>query len=264
MWGAVSMHASIILMTPIASVFEWNIYGILMAVFLFHNEEPLMPLSEVSPVLLSFLAVVLLLLPIVGQFFPTLYPYLLSYRVYAGNWQWGWWVVKKDAVPKLKRLKTFHGTPMVGESAVDFMREPRYEEHLDYLLTNTMCHFPVYRMVPSVAEWLMKRCGWTADDFHGMIHLPFENYVVGYGCGGWGTYRENFRAAVQEVCNFGPDEFFCLQIESLGLCQRDVAWRVVDISDGREVLKGSSPFSEMEKLSDHTSFQAEMLEAKQR
>ncbi len=99
-------------------------------------------LATSAPLLLLFLAVVLVLLPIYGQLRPREVPFLAAFRPYAGtgraksgpwrsrcssrllepsytragNWRFTWHVVARGARHKLGRLRTLEGVE-VGESA---------------------------------------------------------------------------------------------------------------------------------------------------
>merc|ERR1711972_1229437 len=102
--GMIVYHALIWATMPTASVFEWQYYAQFMTYFLYGCNTFAMP---TSPLLVTFLVLVLVVLPIIGQLEPTLVPFLMAYRQYAGNWRAGWWMIRKSAVPKLARIKTW-------------------------------------------------------------------------------------------------------------------------------------------------------------
>jgi len=166
-WGVrfvLLFHSYIISQTPIASVFEWNIYSMLMTYYLFGGEAPLEWPKRVSPILRSFLLTAILIVPTIGQLCPSRVPFLMAYRPYAGNWRAMWFVMSKAAVSKLRRLKTF-ASPLPGENAMALVgSEPRYEEHFDYIANASGMCFPGYRPLPSIVEALMEKEGWGADD----------------------------------------------------------------------------------------------------
>ena len=43
--------------------------------------------------------------PLVGQLYPKLVPFLIAYRPYAGNWRFSWHIVDNKATHKLRKLK---------------------------------------------------------------------------------------------------------------------------------------------------------------
>merc|ERR1712203_823781 len=75
-----------------------------MTYFLYRLHPIMLP---TSPPLLVFLTFVLVVLPVVGQLKPTLVPFLLAYRQYAGNWRMGTFLLRKSARPKFEKLKTY-------------------------------------------------------------------------------------------------------------------------------------------------------------
>mmetsp|Transcript_80148 Transcript_80148/g.226883 ORF Transcript_80148/g.226883 Transcript_80148/m.226883 type:complete len:557 (-) Transcript_80148:24-1694(-) len=258
-WGvrlALVFHSYILSMTPIASVFEWNIYSMLMANHLFAGEEAAVwPPPALAPTLKWFLVVALLLVPLLGQLRPSWVPFLMAYRPYAGNWRAMWCVLADEAVPKLRRLRTF-GSPLLGERGRPLLgAEPRFEEHLDYFCNALLMFFPNYRALPSIIEAVERRRGWAAGTARVLAQVPLENYITGWSLWiGWGVFRDIFRATVQEVCGFAVGECFFVFFEPMGLFGRVVRWRVVDVSSGEVVMSGQNAYSELEGLSDPLGF----------
>eukprot|EP00931_Biecheleriopsis_adriatica_P091359 TRINITY_DN65246_c0_g1_i1.p1 TRINITY_DN65246_c0_g1~~TRINITY_DN65246_c0_g1_i1.p1 ORF type:complete len:572 (-),score=72.42 TRINITY_DN65246_c0_g1_i1:115-1800(-) len=244
-------HCFIISQTPFASVFEWNIYSILMGWYLYGNG---LHVTKLSPALVVFLLTALVAVPVYGQLYPEKVPFLMAYRPYAGNWRFMWCVVAKSAVPRLKRLRTF-GSPLVGERAMALLgKEPRYQEHIEYVMNGTMMIFPSYRPLPAVVDALNSRHGRKIDDVHVLPHVPFENYVLGWSLGiGWSLNRDIFRSSMQQVCSFEPGDCFFVQFEPMGIAHREVRWRAVDVSSGEVVLRGRHDYSELESLQDPVS-----------
>ena len=64
------------------------------------------PDDGVHPALAAGLALVLLVVPLVGQLCPSRVPFLYAYRPYAGNWFFAWHIVSKNGQPKLRSLRT--------------------------------------------------------------------------------------------------------------------------------------------------------------
>lgn len=251
LFAMTGFHFFIISQTPIASVFEWNIYSILMGWYLFGYGKGV-KVGEISYRLIAFLVCALVVVPVYGQLCPEKVPFLMAYRPYAGNWRWMWCLITKSALPRLHRLRTFDDTPLPGRKAIPlFGSEPRYEEHIDYVSTASLMLFPSYRALPGIVDNLNDRYGRKIDDVHVIPHVPFENYVVGWSLGiGWGMFRESFRASMQSVCAFDAGECIFIQFEPLGLMRRDVHWRAVDVSTGEILMSGHNQYSELEQLQD--------------
>jgi len=128
---ATCFHLYILSMTPFASVMEWNCSCIFYVHALFNTEGSfpfgggilaaptgfagytltgfLDTLAAMDPRLLFFLTVVLVSVPLVGNIFPKLVPFLVAFRPYAGNWRFTWHIVDDKAKHKLRKLKVLEG-----------------------------------------------------------------------------------------------------------------------------------------------------------
>lgn len=248
-------HCYIISQTPFASVFEWNIYSILMGWYLFREG---VQVPKLSPALVGFLCSFLVALPVYGQLYPDKVPFLMAYRPYAGNWRFMWCVLAKSAVSRFKRLKTID-SPLASDRIMALAGDEHgYKEHIEYMMNNAMLIFPNYRALPGIVDELNTRNGRTIDDVHVTPHVPFENYVLGWSLGiGWSVYRDSFRAAVQQVCGFQAGDCYFVQFEPMGLMDRTMHWRAIDVSSGEIVLKGHNHYSELEALEDPMSLKIE-------
>lgn len=135
----ISFHFYIFCMVPFASVMEWNVFCVLSAIYHFGLNTVTLP-PALSPLLAVrsphhhqlpqscrkapasvtrthslttcaaatrqvFLVVVAGVVPLVGQLYPKLVPFLIAYRPYAGNWRFSWHVVDNKATHKLRKLK---------------------------------------------------------------------------------------------------------------------------------------------------------------
>lgn len=113
-FGMISYHCFIGACMPFASVFEWNYYCMILSYFMFVEHEFTFPSS---PALQAFLLLVLVIIPVIGQLYPCLVPFLLAYRPYMGNWRFGWYVCHKKAISKHDKLRTTENA-FVGHNGV--------------------------------------------------------------------------------------------------------------------------------------------------
>ncbi|MGI9432946.1 MAG: DUF3556 domain-containing protein, partial [Myxococcota bacterium] len=108
----VGFHSFIALNNPNGMPIEWNLLMMYGGIFLFgfHPEAGLLALGA-APLLLAFLVFCLIVVPLVGNFFPARVSFLLSMRYYAGNWAYNIWLFRKDgSLEKLEKLKKSAGT----------------------------------------------------------------------------------------------------------------------------------------------------------
>merc|ERR1712048_1381219 len=111
--------------------------------------------------------------------------------------------------------------------------------------------FPNYRALPSIVDELASKQGWPIDDVHVIHHLAFECFATGWSLGyGWGVFRDSFRAAIQQICQFESGECFFVQFEPMGLHERTVQWRVIDVSDGTIKMQGNCKYGELAGVKD--------------
>jgi len=93
--GMVIFHIHITSTFPLAVPLEWNIFMIFGILFLFghYGDVPLSTLDD--PLLIVLLALIGVLTPILGNFFPEKFSFLPAMRYYAGNWATSQWLFRK-------------------------------------------------------------------------------------------------------------------------------------------------------------------------
>ncbi len=99
------LHGFIISNMPIAAVFEWNVLNIYAGIFLFYGYPEVSLFAIDFWPLAAYLLVAILILPLVGNFFPSRVSFLVAMRYYAGNWAWNAWLFRDDSYRKLDQLK---------------------------------------------------------------------------------------------------------------------------------------------------------------
>ncbi len=81
-----ALHAFITSNVPLGVPIEWNFMVVYGAFALFWSHPEVSPLAIHPGPLALFLAVMLVVVPLVGNFFPAKVSFLLAMRYYAGNW----------------------------------------------------------------------------------------------------------------------------------------------------------------------------------
>jgi len=252
---------------------EWNYFNMILTVFLFKTNEFAMPQSTA---LRAFLFVVSFAVPAFGQAYPTLVPFLTAYRPYMGNWRFTWYVVKKSAMPKHNKLKTY-ASPFVGhdgkwfysffgalgKQGVDMM------PYFDYLFHQYLLLVPAYRPLIPIIEKLLEDNGWHIDDIELSHSEPYQNQVFGWSLGtGWIAARECTREAYNDICGFEEKEMYMINFEPVsplsGLKflgdKPPFAWkmqyRCYDITKGPmdAQIHGAIPYQELEKTQPCTCY----------
>eukprot|EP01065_Artemidia_motanka_P018710 TRINITY_DN22048_c0_g1_i1.p1 TRINITY_DN22048_c0_g1~~TRINITY_DN22048_c0_g1_i1.p1 ORF type:complete len:567 (+),score=152.40 TRINITY_DN22048_c0_g1_i1:65-1765(+) len=248
-WTVV-FHTFIFSMFPFASVMEWNIFCMFASAYLFGMNEFAVP-AHLSPVLASFLCLVLIAIPVWGQFVcAERIPFLLAYRPYAGNWRFGFHIVKKTAAEKMRRLKTFE-SPFIVESARNLPGDSRlFAEQFDYFFGANLMIYPSYRLLVPAMEALLEKHGWSPDDVYFVFQESFLNSVLGWTLGvGWHV-NKTFFDSVQEICKFSEHEYHAFYCEPMTTFSRTIRWHVTDVgAKGHPVvMSGEALYSDLEKV----------------
>lgn len=225
-FGMIAYHSLIWCTLPTASVFEWQYYTIVMTYFLYRLHPVTLP---TSPLLVAFLAIVLVVFPLVGQLKPTLVPFLLAYRQYAGNWRMGSVLLRRSAKAKFDKLKTYesiyfweHAPPEMGG------------ERADFKFMAPFMVVPQFRGQFSIMEAFFQKTGTSIDDFWVSGTFMFTNAVMGWNLGGgWEINRECWRKALVEICALEPGDMYLLMAEPVEpLPPYNLAYRLMDMAKG--------------------------------
>ena len=269
---ACAFHAYIISMLPFASVCEWNVACVYMALFLFRGDNAFDATAcfGLDARLRAFLAVVLVVVPVYGQLRPREVPFLVAFRPYAGNWCFTWHVVDPAAAHKLDRLDVLDGSVRLDENArLLWSGNPHLCDQLEDLVTGLLTIFPHFRPVVPIVEELKDRSGWAADPLT-LNQEMFANHVFGFCLGtGFILKGQGYADALTEVCGFDEGdlaaseasaalrsfacrvgECYLVVCEPVGLLDHTAAWSVVDVADpsGAKIIDGAAPYAALEAV----------------
>jgi hypothetical protein len=220
-------HGFIALNNPSGVPIEWNILMIYGGVFLFgvHREVPIAALAS-APLLLAFLLFWLFAVPCFGNFFPSKCSFLLSMRYYAGNWAYNIWLVRRDALPKLNRLRKSAGTMREQLSAMG-LDAATVEMAMLVSLAHRFMHFegrPLLEALPRAVDRI--------DDYEWMDGEVFGGSIIGWNFGDGHLNGKHLLDAIQPQCGFEPGEARVLSVESSPLFRTTMDWKIYDAATG--------------------------------
>jgi hypothetical protein len=222
-----SFHGFIAINNPSGMPIEWNILMIYGGVFLFgvHREVPIAALTSM-PLLLAFLLFWLFAVPAFGNFFPSKVSFLLSMRYYAGNWAYNIWLVRKDALSKLDRLKKSAGTmrEQLGAMGLD---ADAVEMASMLSLAHRFMHFegrPLLEALPRAVD--------AIDDYEWIDGEVFGGSIIGWNFGDGHLNGKHLIDAIQPQCGFEPGEVRVVSVESSPLFDPTMEWKVWDAASG--------------------------------
>lgn len=220
------LHVFITSNVPMGVPIEWNFMMVYGAFFLFMKNAAVDVLSISSPLLFVFLVVMLLVVPIAGNFFPRWISFLMSMRYYAGNWAFSAWMFRGDSYRKLDRgLKK--SSPWVYDQVARF-----YDYPTSVGLIGKVFGFRSMHLHGRALPRLIPR---AVDNFGEYEHVDGEivaGMVLGWNFGDGHLHRDELLQAVQKQCAFEPGELRCIFVESQPLFGRTVHYRIVDAQSG--------------------------------
>jgi len=225
---ALLLHGYILSNLPIAAVFEWNVLNIYAAFFLFAG-YPEVRLFDVGSVPLSiYLFIALVVLPVVGNLFPSKVSFLVSMRYYAGNWAWNGWLFRDESYLKLNRLK--RAAPLLFEQQRRAFPEDEASRADAALLAFRTLHLQgraLGRVLPqAIADQPYQRFIYADGE-------TVAGSVLGWNFGEGHLADEKLMAAVQEQCGFENGELRVICVEAQPLLGSTLHYRVNDAASGR-------------------------------
>jgi hypothetical protein len=235
------LHGFILSNLPIAAVFEWNLLSIYAAFFLFwaHPEVSLFAVGSVP--LTIYLIVALLILPLIGNLFPSKVSFLVAMRYYAGNWAWNAWLFRHESYRKLDALK--RAAPLLTEQHQRFLpAEQAVQADSGFLAFRTL------HLQGRILGMLLPRAT-DGNPFQEYTYVDGEAVaasVVGWNFGEGHLADERLLRAVQEQCNFEEGELRVICVEAQPILGSTLHWRIVDAQRGT-LGEGHAELSDLAK-----------------
>ncbi len=236
----VLLHGFILSNMPAGAVFEWNVLSLYAAFFLFVGHPGVSILDVGSTPLALYLIGGLLVLPLIGNLFPSRVSFLVAMRYYAGNWAWNAWLFRGDSYKKLGKLKR----------AAPLFRE-QLERFLPAEAAPTDCRLLAFRSLHLQGRTLGLLLPKAIDrrPFQDYTYVDGENVagsVLGWNFGEGHLADERLLACIQEQCDFEDGEVRAIMVESQPILGSTLHWRIVDGKRG-VLEEGYAPLSELAK-----------------
>lgn len=231
------LHAYITSSVPMGVPLEWNVavaYGG-FALFWAHPGVSLFALG--SPWVGVFLALMLVVLPLVGNLFPERLSFLLSMRYYAGNWAYSVWLFRDESYRKLDRLTASSG--WVYDQLDRF-----YDRGTGIGLVGKVLGFRLMHLHGRALPVLIPK---AVSDFGRYEYLDGEivaGMALGWNFGEGHLHHEQLLDSIQAQCGFEEGELRCIFVESQPLFRRSLAYRIVDAKTGL-IERGELPVVEL-------------------
>ena len=239
------LHTFITSNVPMGVPIEWNVmvaYGG-FALFFAHPDVEVFDLR--SPLLIAFLAVMLLALPLLGNLFPRRISFLLAMRYYAGNWAYSVWLFRGESHRKLQRLTT--SAPWVYDQLAHF-----YDHPTSVGVVGKVMGFRLMHLHGRALPVLLPRAVERLSDYEYLDGEIVAGQVLGWNFGDGHLHQEQLLQNVQQQCGFEAGELRCIFVESEPLLRRTLGYRIVDAKTGQleagelqvAALRARQPWSE--------------------
>jgi hypothetical protein len=233
------LHTFITSSVPMGVPIEWNVTVVYGAFFLFFAHADVSVFSVGTPMLVV-LVVMLIIVPLLGNFFPRQVSFLFSMRYYAGNWANSVWLFKGDARKKLEKLTTSASWPM--EQLLKL-----YDRRIAVALIGKVIAFRTMHLHGRAYQRLLPRAVERVEDYEWADGEIVAGYALGWNFGEGHLHDEGLLRAVQAQCGFEEGELRCIFLESQPLFGGELEWRIADAKTG-ELTRGAVKISELREL----------------
>ncbi len=234
-------HLHITACVPMGVPLEWNVIMVYGAFVLFGHHADMWLFDIHSPALIAVLASSLIVVPVVGNFFPRWVSFLLSMRYYAGNWAYSIWLFKGTSEDKIDE-HLVKSTPTVMKQLARF-----YDEETAKMLVSKVIAFRSMHLHGRALQLLVPRAVHDIEQYGWRDGEIVAGIVLGWNFGDGHLQDEQLLKAVQGRCSFESGELRCIMVESEPLWHGYMDWRIVDAKDG-EIEKGRISIRELLKL----------------
>lgn len=221
----VSFHVFITSTIPMGVPLEWNVLMVYGGVALFgvHADAGV---SVSDPLVVAFLVGVLLVVPLLGNFFPARFSFLASMRYYAGNWAFSGWFFRDGSVTKLddglrKASKTIRRQLSV-----------LYDDDVIDAVSAKVLAFRSMHLHGRTLQFLIPR---AVDDPERYDYVDGEiiaGLALGWNFGDGHLHGPQLLEAIQAQCNFEPGELRCVFVESTPMLSTKHRFVIADAADG--------------------------------
>ena len=236
-----ALHGFILSNMPIAAVFEWNVFSVFAGLFLFVGHPEVSLFNVGSLPLVIYLVAALLVLPVLGNFFPSKVSFLISMRYYAGNWAWAAYLFRGRSFEKLARVKRV--APTLLEQLERFFAPARAVQIHESFNAFRSMHLQGRVLGLLLPRVLQER---KSQDYTWVDGELVAASVLGWNFGEGHLYDESLIAAIQSQCQFEPGELRAVCVEAQPLFGSTLHWRIVDANLG-QLAEGYAELSELAK-----------------
>ncbi len=225
--GITIFHTFIFINFPMGVPLEWNVIMVYGAWVLFGGQNLHLPFEINSPLLWAILASSLVILPLLGNFFPKHISFLLSMRYYAGTWPYSVWLFKGDS--KNQKLE-----PNIVKTSACLMKQLGffYDEKTTMSILSRTIAFRAMHLPGRALGDLVPKAAKNIDDYYWLEGEMLAGEVVGWNFGDGHLHNEKTLNSIQKRCHFDSEELRVIMVESPRFHNGQMHWRIYDAKDG--------------------------------
>jgi hypothetical protein len=218
------LHGFITSNVPMGVPIEWNVMVVYGSFFLFWKHADV-PVTDMDLPVGLLLIVMCVLIPLVGNLYPSRVSFLLAMRYYAGNWAYSVWLFRGDTYRKLDRLtKT---SPWIYDQLERF-----YERSQCIGIVGKVMGFRLMHLHGRALSVLVPRAVDRFEDYEWLDGEMVAGMVLGWNFGEGHLHREQLLRSVQAQCGFEEGELRCIMVESQPFGRATLHYRIVDAKAG--------------------------------
>jgi hypothetical protein len=221
----VFLHAFITSNVPPGVPLEWNVMMVYGASFLF-DEHAHVSIFSMSPASGALLTVMVIVIPVLGNLFPSRISFLMAMRYYAGNWPYSVWLFRGESYRKLDRVKKT--AAWVPDQVTRI-----YDEATAVGLSSKLVGWRMLHLLGRALGDLVPRAVDHFEDYTWMDGELVCGMVLGYNFGDGHLHDEELLDAVQERCGFEEGELRVIVVESQPFGRSTCNYRIHDAHTGK-------------------------------
>lgn len=228
----VCFHLFIFSTFPLAVPLEWNILFAYLTIFLFWgfpNQNGYAPWDFDPAWGLAVIAVLLLILPVLGNLRPDLVSFLPSLRQYAGNWASALWAFAPGAEQKLNGQAVVR--PTVNN--VNQLEKTYPADIAEITMQQTIAWRAMHSQGRGLYSLLYRELGEDRIGEYTIREAEFAcNSLLGFNFGDGHFHNWRLIEALQKRCDFAPGELTVVWVESQPIHKTTQEYMVIDAALG--------------------------------
>jgi hypothetical protein len=218
------LHGFITSNVPMGVPLEWNVMMVYGGFFLFWKHAGT-SLLDMTPPVAAVVVAMCVVVPLLGNLFPSKIPFLLAMRYYAGNWAFSVWLFRGKSHEKLERLTK-------SSAWVKDQLARLYDERTCVGILSKVMAFRLMHLHGRVLSELVPRAAPKTHEYQWLDGELVAGMVLGWNFGDGHLHREELLRAVQTQCSFEEGELRCVMVEAQPLGRPTLQYRLLDAKTG--------------------------------